>query len=101
VNSRFTSCRNYDLRVNWVKHTNFRAEFRHIIRYFLELALHEIRAKMNVAPDHFLAAVPNRLLDDLNRCPSHNQGTYPEVPEAVHTATFQPECTKQWVKMLI
>jgi hypothetical protein len=41
--------------------------------------------------------VSDRLLNYLNRGSSHDQGAYSVVPEAVHTATFEPEFAKQWM----
>lgn len=56
---------------------------------------------MRVAIHHFLAAVPDPLLDYSHRRCCHDQSTDSVVPEAVHTAPFQPEFSEQWVKMLV
>jgi hypothetical protein len=56
---------------------------------------------MRVATNHLFATVSNPLLDYLDRRSSHDQRAYSVVPKAVHTSTFQPEFTKQRVKMLI
>jgi hypothetical protein len=73
--------------------------FSHVwneIGYSLQLALHEVRAKMSVAIDHFLVTAPDPLLDDDHRRSSHDQSAHSMMPKAVHTAALQAEFAKQW-----
>jgi hypothetical protein len=72
---------------------NFKSEIRHSVKF----VPHKIRPKMRVPTYHFFATVSDRLLNYLNRGSSHDQGAYSVVPEAVHTATFEPEFAKQWM----
>ena len=92
-----TSCRNFGTRVNWVKVSNFRTKIRH----FFKFCPPEIRPKMSVASDHFLTAMPNPLLDDLDRCFGQDQCAHSVMLEAVHAATFQSEFAEQWMKVLV
>jgi hypothetical protein len=92
-----TSCRNFGTRVNWVKYGNFRTEIRHFFKFRLD----KIRSKMSVASDHFLTAMPNPLLDNLDRRSGHDQCAHSVVPETVHAATFQSEFAEQWMKVLV
>ena len=100
-NTGFTSYRDHFL---WGKRGNlskFCAKLRRKIGHSRKFVLHEIRPKMCVAANHFLAAMPNPLLDYLDWCSCHDQSAYPVMSEAVHTATFQPEFAKQWMKVFV
>jgi hypothetical protein len=56
---------------------------------------------MRVAIHHLLAAVPYPLLDDSHWRSRHDLRAHSMVPEAVHTATYQPKFAKQWMKVLV
>ena len=56
---------------------------------------------MRVAIDHLFATVPDPLIDDSHRRSCHDQCAHSVMPEAVHAATFQPEFSKEPMKVLV
>jgi hypothetical protein len=62
--------------------------------------LHEIGEDAS-SVESFLRYRVRPVLDNFYCRASHDQGAYSVMTEAVHTATFQSELAKQWLKMLI